>query len=89
MTTLHRAERDQLRTNHVAMMRAIKRARYENRPTGLAAFLGKVAGVTLLQKKIHQYQDARRLNADREQLAQLKARQGADGGVPACRERTR
>lgn len=77
----HRADRDQLRTTHVAMMKAIKLARYENRSTGLAAFLGKVTGVTLLQKKIHQYQDARRLNAHREQVAQLKARQGEERKV--------
>lgn len=73
--SIHRTERDHLRATHVAAVKAVKLARYENRPTGLAAFLGKVSGITFLQKKIHQYQDARKIRDHLEQRDQLKAKQ--------------
>ncbi|BBJ23069.1 relaxase/mobilization nuclease domain-containing protein [Candidatus Nitrotoga sp. AM1P] len=73
--SIHRTERDQLRATHIATMKAIRLARYENRPTGLAAFLGKVSGIMFLQKKIHQYQDARKIRDHLGQRDQLKAKQ--------------
>lgn len=73
--SIHRTERDQLRATHIATMKAIRLARYENRPTGLAAFLGKVSGITFLQKKIHQYQDTRKIRDHLKQRHQLKEKQ--------------
>jgi hypothetical protein len=35
----------------------IKTERAANRPKGLAAFLGRITGVELITKKIHQYRD--------------------------------
>lgn len=73
--TTHKAERDQLRSSHLATMRSIRQVRYENRPTGLAAFLGKVCGVNLIQKKLHQVQDARKTKEYLLQQTELKTKQ--------------
>ncbi len=77
----HRAERDNLRTGHLAMMKAVRRERYQNRPTGLSEFLGRVSGVNFLRQKLHHYQDAKRVRAHLEQQAQLKARQTQDAKI--------
>jgi hypothetical protein len=72
--SIHRTEQDHLRATHVATMKAIRLARYDNRPTGLATFLGKVSGIMFLQKKIHQYKDARKIRDHLEQRDQLKSK---------------
>ncbi len=76
--TSHRAERDKLRTDHRQTMKAIRTERYQNRSTGLGAFLGKLTGVTFIQHKVHRYQDAQRIKAYREQQVQLKTRQAEE-----------
>jgi len=71
----HRAERNKLRADHLAQMKAVRAGRYQNRPTGLAAFLGKVSGINLLRQKLHRYQDATRTREHIQQRAALNARQ--------------
>ena len=71
----HRAERNKLRADHMVKMKAVRLARYENRPTGLANFLGKVSGVNLVRQKMHRYQDAKRTREYIQQRAELKTRQ--------------
>lgn len=74
----HRAEWLNLRTNYMDSVTAVSVARYERRPTGLAGFLAKISGLMLLQKKIHQHQDARKFAEYRKQQGQLKIEQQAD-----------
>jgi len=74
----HKAERDQLRSGHRREMEAIKDRRYENRATGLAAFLGRVTGVTLVRKAWHRHQDAQRIEAYRKQRDELRTRQAQE-----------
>ena len=73
--TTHKAERDQLRSSHLSAMRSIREVRHKNRPTRLAAFLGKVSGISLIQKKLHQFQDVRKTKEYLVQLTEIKARQ--------------
>lgn len=75
LTALHKGERKFLRAAYVVQTRQIKQKRYQNRPTGLAAFIGRVSGVALVTKKIHKYQDRKRLEIYREKLSELKERQ--------------
>jgi hypothetical protein len=63
--------------NYMDSVKAVSVARYERRPTGLAGFLAKISGLILLQKKIHQHQDARKLAEYRKQQGQLKIEQQA------------
>ena len=72
---VHRSQRDTLRADYLATRTAIRRARYQNRPTGLAGFLGRVCGVNLIRQKVHHYQDGQRLQAYRIQNQELKATQ--------------
>lgn len=82
----HRQERAQQEREQLAARRAQKGAylsqvrrgrvaRAEARPTGLAAFLGRVTGVTLVINKLHRYRDAkafRSFAADRQQLVLMQ-----------------
>lgn len=71
----HRVERDGLRAQHLATIKAIRMERYRSRPTGLAVFLGKVSGVAPIREKVQRYQDSRRLRAYLTARASLKAQQ--------------
>ena len=73
-----KTERDQLRSSHLAASKVIRRTRHENRPTGLAAFLGEVTGVSLIQKKLHKAQDAQRLQKFNTRFAAVKAKQSQE-----------
>lgn len=44
-------------------------------PTGLAAFLGRVTGATLIRNAIHRFEDGQRLQAYKQERAALDARQ--------------
>ncbi len=71
-------EKATLRSAHATKTRKIKAERYNNRSTGLALFLGRVTGVELVRKKLHQYQDHKRTQAylqDKEILKQEHNRQ--------------
>lgn len=52
--------------------------RAANRPTGLAAFLGRVTGVALIIKKLHNYKDKKRFGAFRQDRSWLAAQQQAE-----------
>ena len=64
--------------SHVQAIRDVRAARHRDRPTGLAAFLGRISGVELVRKAVHRYEDGKRLKAYQEQRAELKARHGED-----------
>lgn len=68
-------QRRALRTDYLAETRRIKQLRQQNRPTGLAAFLGKVTGVNLLREKWQRHQDHKRLEHYLERETALEARQ--------------
>ena len=53
-------ERKALSKLYRAEFRAIRAERAAKKPSGLAAFLGRVTGVQLVRKKVHAYQDRRR-----------------------------
>jgi hypothetical protein len=55
--------------------RHIKAERAAHRPTGLAAFLGRITGVELITKKVQQYRDRTRYAAHVTQVRDLKERQ--------------
>lgn len=75
ITLQQRAARDALRHRHLEHRKAIARERRENRPTGLAAFLGRITGVEALRNLLHKRQDARALAAYGAQLLALKVAQ--------------
>lgn len=74
MRERHREERDalaraqlaarrELAAGYLAEQRAVRTARAEARPTGLAAFLGRVTGVNFVLRKLHRHRDAQRFKA--------------------------
>lgn len=66
------AERRAQKSGYLAQVRSVKAARAQARPTGLAAFLGRVTGVSLVIQKLHRHRDAkafRSFMADRQQMA--------------------
>jgi hypothetical protein len=75
LTLQHEGERKSLRAAYVVQAKQIKQKRTQNRPTGLAAFLGRVSGVALVAKKIQQHRDRKRLEAYKEKMGDLKERQ--------------
>ncbi|WP_236182890.1 relaxase/mobilization nuclease domain-containing protein [Pseudomonas sputi] len=81
----HRAERDSLRKDHLVLMRKLRLERYQNRPTGLAEFLGKVSGVNFLRHKLHHYQDAKRIRFYLDQHTLLKSQQSQEAITLAFR----
>lgn len=83
----HRTERDSLRADYLAKMKSVRRERYQNRPTGLAEFLGRVSGANFLRHKLQHYQDARRIRIYLDQQAQLKVRQSEEFQTLAFRLR--
>ena len=70
-----RAGRDQHRAAYLAKTRHIRRERYERRPQGLAAFLGRVSGVELIRKAVHRYQHRRRYRSYLKERNRLRQRQ--------------
>jgi Relaxase/Mobilisation nuclease domain len=64
-----------LKAAYLAQVRAVKAAREEVRPTGLAAFLGRVSGVSFVLHKLHRHRDAQKFKvfaSDRAGLAQTQ-----------------
>lgn len=74
----HKAERDDQRRGHRQEVKDVRAARDRNRPTGLAAFLGRITGVDLVRRAIHRHQDRQRHKAYREERGEVKARQERD-----------
>jgi hypothetical protein len=74
-----RDSRAALRQGYLQETRHIKIERAAHRPKGLAAFLGRVTGIELITKKIHQYRDAKRHEALRAQKKELTEHQHREG----------
>jgi hypothetical protein len=64
-----------LRQGYLHESRRIRQDRAAHIPKGLAAFLGRVTGVELITKKIHQYRDKTRYDAFLAQKRELTERQ--------------
>lgn len=62
-------EREALRAGYLAQVRQVKAVREAVRPTGLAAFLGRVTGIALLTRKLQRYRDRQRLDVFIEKKA--------------------
>ncbi len=69
------AARRQLKARYLAEVRRVKDARAAAKPTGLAAFLGRVTGVSFVIAKIHKHRDAQRHAAFLAEKAALVDRQ--------------
>ena len=72
------AERRALRSTYLEQVKQIRRDRYEHRPTGLAAFLGRVTGVQLVIRHVQKYQDRKRYETfleRRDALVDMQARE--------------
>jgi hypothetical protein len=82
-----RAARDELRHQYLEARKAIERQRIENRPTGLAAFLGRITGVEKLRALLHKREDAKRLASHSAALAQLKAAQAQERRALALQQK--
>ncbi|MDF1600939.1 relaxase/mobilization nuclease domain-containing protein [Mesorhizobium sp. YIM 152430] len=68
-------ERRALKARYLAEVRQVKEARAAHRPTGLAAFLGRVTGVSYVIGKLHKHRDAQRHAAFVAEKAALAERQ--------------
>jgi hypothetical protein len=71
-------ERAALRQSYLQESRRIRIERAANKPTGLAAFLGRISGVELITKTIHRYRDAvrqREFLARKQELAERQKRE--------------
>lgn len=71
-------ERAAVRHSHLQESVRIRAERTANKPTGLAAFLGRISGVELITKTIHRYRDAvrhREFLAHKQQLAERQKRE--------------
>ncbi|WP_208249025.1 relaxase/mobilization nuclease domain-containing protein [Rhizobium sp. T1470] len=90
------AERQAHKSAYLAQVRAVRAAREEARPTGLAAFLGKVTGVSLVIGKLHRHRDAKAyrafvaerqdLIAGQKQAASMLQRQQEVHGLDGARQ---
>ncbi|MBM6395292.1 relaxase/mobilization nuclease domain-containing protein [Ochrobactrum anthropi] len=69
------ASRQALRAGYLAEVARVRQQRDEARPTGLAAFLGRVTGVTAIINRVQRYKDAQRYLALRESEQELAAGQ--------------
>jgi hypothetical protein len=75
------AARRVLRSAYLAQVREVRAARGEARPTGLAAFLGRVSGVSFMLGRLHRHRDARAMKAFVQEKAGLALAQKAAGDV--------
>jgi hypothetical protein len=67
--------------SYLAEVARVRQQREEARPTGLAAFLGRVTGVSAIVARVQRYRDAQRYLAFRESKQGLAAAQKAETGV--------
>jgi hypothetical protein len=72
------AVRQVLRAGYLAEVARVRQQREEARPTGLAAFLGRVTGVSAIIHRVQRYKDAKRYLAFRESKQGLAAGQKAE-----------
>jgi len=71
-------ERSKLRAAYLGEMKQRRSERARHAPKGLAAFLGRITGVALVTKKIHQYRDRKRFETFLADRQRLKDRQGQE-----------
>lgn len=69
------AARRALRTRYLDEARRVKEARAVSKPTGLAAFLGRVTGVSFVIGKLHKHRDAQRYAAFQVEKVALREKQ--------------
>jgi hypothetical protein len=74
----HAAARHALKTRFLNEARRIRADRYLNRPTGLAAFLGRITGIQLLIRKIQKYRNRKRFKTFLEEKGTLQMAQRQD-----------
>ncbi|MBK8208665.1 MAG: relaxase/mobilization nuclease domain-containing protein [Rhodospirillales bacterium] len=67
-----------LRAAYLDGMKRRKIERAQSRPTGLAAFLGRITGVALIAKKLHKYRDRKRFETFLVERKQLYDRQSQE-----------
>jgi hypothetical protein len=75
VATRQKESRAALRQGYLQEGRRIRQDRAAHKPKGLAAFLGRITGVELITKKIHQYRDKTRYDAFVAQKRELTERQ--------------
>lgn len=73
-----RQERDALRSGQRQKLKAVRQQRFENRPTGLAAFLGKITGIAFLQQVRARREDAKHMKLYLREKKELKVRQAGE-----------
>lgn len=69
------AVRRQLRARYLDDARRVRESRAAAKPTGLAAFLGRVTGVSFVISKLHKHRDAQRYAAFLGEKASLREKQ--------------
>lgn len=79
------AARQALRAGYLAEVARVRQQREEARPTGLAAFLGRVTGVSAIIHRVQRYKDAKRYLAFRESKQVLAAGQRVEATALARR----
>lgn len=75
LVALHRTERQRLKSSYLAAQRRIRIDRAWRRPRGLAAFLGRVSGVSLLIRKVRRHRDRKQYHAYLVWRDELRRRQ--------------
>lgn len=73
-----KALRSARRAAYLMQSRRLRKEREVRKPTGLAAFLGKVSGVELLKKRLQKYQERKRLQRYREERELLTISQASE-----------
>ncbi|MBK8174858.1 MAG: relaxase/mobilization nuclease domain-containing protein [Rhodospirillales bacterium] len=78
LSAQQKQQRSALRAAYLDEMKRRKIERAQHRPTGLAAFLGRITGVALMTRKLHKYRDRKRFEAFLAERKQLLDRQGQE-----------
>jgi len=73
-----RAERDMHRTAYLKQKHQIKIDRANKKANGIAGIIGKATGLEAVRKKLHKYQDKKRLSKFRQEKQQIKQSQNID-----------
>jgi hypothetical protein len=71
----HCAAGDGARTEFIRTSQTIRLERYQKKQTGLAAFLGRISGVSLSREKVYRHHDAVRMREFQKQKRMLKSQQ--------------
>ena len=92
LAAMQRAARDARHSAYLAKLRAVRRQRRKTRPTGLAAFLGRITGMTLICKKLRRFRDRHRYRTYLTERGRLRDRRKESaahcGNGMTCRRST-